>query len=404
MLRFVPRQIPNQIFVIGCGGTGSRLVPLLAQFVKTITHGVSPRGVIINPTIYLIDDDVVEHKNLARQNFIESDVGKPKAAVLATRYARAFGVNIIPVVARVDQRRTFYESIRETAVNPGSNSVLIMCVDSAQARRDILAAWTGLPRHSYAVETTPFVIDAGNEDDFGQVRFFNLVVSRGKEDCDRLVKAVPALTPVPKDIHFIPMDTEFYRDLRDNEGGSCADLDQTLAINALMATMIMGVVQNFYYIKPFPYYSMGISLKSGASNSMITPAYLAGVSLSERSERTPVVPNALLCSMRDDLTNYRLENTNKLREMGLRADGTPIPRVTPQPTPDVAQVEARVEEPVAELTGEVTVEPTGVEIELGVAPAPTPVRRRRNTRPIRAVAPVLPEGVSEPPPLTPVRP
>lgn len=59
MFRYVPRVIPTKIFVIGCGGTGSRLVPLLAQFIKTVTAGENPRGTVVDPVIYLIDDDVV---------------------------------------------------------------------------------------------------------------------------------------------------------------------------------------------------------------------------------------------------------------------------------------------------------------------------------------------------------
>lgn len=59
MIEFVPRMIPDQIYVIGCGGTGSRLVPLLTQFMRTVTQGVTPRGNVVNPTIYLVDADVV---------------------------------------------------------------------------------------------------------------------------------------------------------------------------------------------------------------------------------------------------------------------------------------------------------------------------------------------------------
>ena len=38
MFKFTPRQIPSNIVVIGCGGTGSRVVPLLAQFIRSITR------------------------------------------------------------------------------------------------------------------------------------------------------------------------------------------------------------------------------------------------------------------------------------------------------------------------------------------------------------------------------
>jgi NADH:ubiquinone oxidoreductase subunit B-like Fe-S oxidoreductase len=60
MFKFVPRMIPNKIFVIGCGGTGSRLVPPLVQFLSTITKENNPKGWLSGTTIYLVDSDVVD--------------------------------------------------------------------------------------------------------------------------------------------------------------------------------------------------------------------------------------------------------------------------------------------------------------------------------------------------------
>jgi molybdopterin/thiamine biosynthesis adenylyltransferase len=51
-------------------------------------------------TIYLVDDDVVEGKNLLRQNFISVDIGQYKARVLAQRYRKAYGNNVIPILNR----------------------------------------------------------------------------------------------------------------------------------------------------------------------------------------------------------------------------------------------------------------------------------------------------------------
>ena len=42
--------------------------------------------------ILVCDGDVVEEKNLIRQNFVEQDVGRNKAQVLAERYSAAFGI------------------------------------------------------------------------------------------------------------------------------------------------------------------------------------------------------------------------------------------------------------------------------------------------------------------------
>jgi hypothetical protein len=44
--------MPQTFVVVGCGGTGSRLVPLLAQFIKTCPW-------LVDPVIFLVDDDKV---------------------------------------------------------------------------------------------------------------------------------------------------------------------------------------------------------------------------------------------------------------------------------------------------------------------------------------------------------
>lgn len=75
------------IVVVGCGGTGSYLVPDLARFIYSI-------GADRVSKLVLADGDRVEEKNLLRQNFVPPDLNRNKAEVLAERYGRAFGINI----------------------------------------------------------------------------------------------------------------------------------------------------------------------------------------------------------------------------------------------------------------------------------------------------------------------
>lgn len=393
MFEFTPRQVPNQIFVIGCGGTGSRLVPLLSQFIRTVTHGVTPRGNVVNPTIFLIDDDVVEHKNLLRQNFIENDVGKPKAAVLASRYSRAYGVNIIPVVRRVSPTTRVFEGLGDAGISPGSNAMVIMCVDSAQARRDILHYWTtSVGRPNYTPSQQPFFIDAGNEDNFGQVRFFNLVIPTTSDAAGCSLSRIPKLTPERVQTDYLPMDPTFYENMRDNEGGSCADLDQTLAINALMATLIMGVVQNFYYVKPFTYHSMSISLNGAVNTGLLTPQYLQGISLqkTDRKGDTGFRYYALRTDTASLIRLYADRNIDKLREMGLRTDGTPI-AAPKAPDPVVVEPDEAADDESFVLSAEA--------VEEAVPEVVVTSSRRSGRRPPAASAATLPPGVTAPPPL-----
>jgi len=64
----------KKIMIIGAGGIGSFLIPLLDKVGKG-RYAV---------TVY--DPDTVETKNLTYQNFDETDVGKNKAVIMESRY------------------------------------------------------------------------------------------------------------------------------------------------------------------------------------------------------------------------------------------------------------------------------------------------------------------------------
>lgn len=283
MFNFTPGTIPNNVFVIGGGGTGGRLIPMLSQFMRSITRGVSPTGWLESPKIWLIDDDVVEQKNILRQNFIDRDVGKHKAVVLAERYTKAYGVEIIPLTMRIT---TAGASEFHTAVDDHlfiknnhrnvnfrgiiGTSIVVICVDSVQARRDILNTFI-LGNGSTTPKT--FFVDAGNEDSFGQVTCFTpTIISKYlSTNKDRDERELPKLCPVSVDIDYLPMDVEYYRTLMDTPAqGSCADLNQTLAINAIMATTIMGILQNYFYRKPMSFCELKFALNGGNSTTYNT--------------------------------------------------------------------------------------------------------------------------------------
>jgi hypothetical protein len=80
----------NIVYVIGCGGTGGFVIRELTRYISTLPY--ADRTMIV-----LIDGDTVEKKNLTRQNFVERDLGKNKAAVLAQRYGQAFGVTAVSI-------------------------------------------------------------------------------------------------------------------------------------------------------------------------------------------------------------------------------------------------------------------------------------------------------------------
>jgi hypothetical protein len=344
MFRFRPLTIPSQIFVIGCGGTGSRLVPLLTQFIASISKDKNPRGWLDNPTIFLVDDDVIESKNLLRQNFVSSDVGKHKATVLAQRYGKAYGVNVIPILKRVTG--DYNELIQDVPGDPDfRNSMIIMCVDTAGARRAIINTVNSRVVISSPGQG-PFFIDAGNEDNFGQIRFFNYAIARDSSGTAEKLE-LPKLSPSIIDIPAIPLDTVYYDRLSDMPGqGSCADLDQTLAINALMATLVMGIVQNYYYVKPMTFNQISVSLDGAVLTSFNTPTWLQKL-MAQGNTSTPRLSTRRILNMNVDpyLTKFvketeivmtkiqpsveTKEGRNK-KEENSEAVSTPAPRRRPR--------------------------------------------------------------------------
>ena len=74
---------PVKIVMLGAGGTGGHIAPHLYRLLYALDR----------PARFIIcDGDIVERKNLVRQNFSEADLGKNKARVLAERYSRVFGL------------------------------------------------------------------------------------------------------------------------------------------------------------------------------------------------------------------------------------------------------------------------------------------------------------------------
>lgn len=296
MVIFQPEFIPSSIVVIGGGGTGSRLMPGLAQLVRTQIRKYNPLAFRLNIPIYVVDGDVVEEKNLMRQHFVRQDVGRNKAVVLAERYSVGFGVPITPIPHYLNEGTAI--KVREvidflSAIDSGA--LIIFAVDSAKARRDILSVLAKYTRLMCAKGTkdlepksTPthgFLIDAGNEDDFGQVRISSLVPAFlspyahteevRKQTVDAHMKGHPKRHLATATISQIPLDLAYYYSLGESaQERSCEELPQTLAINQLMGTFILSFVQNLLMLKPMTYDLVRVSLKDGVSSQPLTVKYI----------------------------------------------------------------------------------------------------------------------------------
>lgn len=74
---------PVKVIMLGAGGTGGHIAPHLYRLLYALDRPVR---------FIICDGDVVEQKNLVRQNFAPADLGENKAKVLAERYASVFGM------------------------------------------------------------------------------------------------------------------------------------------------------------------------------------------------------------------------------------------------------------------------------------------------------------------------
>jgi PRTRC genetic system ThiF family protein len=137
------------IYLIGCGGTGSFIAHVLAQL------AASPRGEALQRVI-LVDPDLVEQRNIGRQNFAPADVGYPKAQVLALRYNLAFGTEFEWI------HNAFEGSLIPKNATALGRILLAGAVDTGEARRTLAHALKD--RHDDVVW-----LDAVNGYDRGQV-------------------------------------------------------------------------------------------------------------------------------------------------------------------------------------------------------------------------------------------
>jgi PRTRC genetic system ThiF family protein len=247
-----PIQIgdPNRIYLIlvGCGGTGSFLALHLAR----LAYHARQRNNGPSPSLVFIDPDVVESKNLGRQNFCPAEIGRNKARTLARRYNLAFGLDIrahaTPFHSRI-VRGNIYQTFR----------LVIGAVDNAAARQAIQDYVTS--------NRQTWWLDCGNHEHAGQVVIGN------QENLD-----APNIDPLGL-CAGLPLPTHHHPDLlepdpapdRDAHTESCADLAlrdaQSLMINQAIAAYAAQYVYRLVLTQDLDTYATYIDLETGNAQS-----------------------------------------------------------------------------------------------------------------------------------------
>ncbi len=207
------------VVLAGVGGTGSALGPALAR----LAYHLRRKGVTV--TMFFIDHDVVERRNVLRQNFTEHEVGCFKADVLSLRLNAAFGLDITAVPAAFSAER-FDTWMAGCDLRPGAN-LIISAVDNHLARREIA-------RVIHSGHGRWYCLDLGNEHHSGQVLLGN-VTGADEIKFDRLGLCTGLPSPYVQE----PMLLE--PPPADASPLSCADLvlqeEQSLVVNQQVAAL-----------------------------------------------------------------------------------------------------------------------------------------------------------------------
>lgn len=155
-----PLNVPVKVVQLGAGGTGGHIAPHLYRLLYSLER----------PARYIIcDGDVVEAKNLMRQNFAPVDLGENKARVLAERYASVFGMEAEYVPSFVEDLGTLMELITPCRweLEPYSYKktpemvILLGAVDNNKSRQ--------LCHKAFCQSKDLIYIDSGNGEFSGQV-------------------------------------------------------------------------------------------------------------------------------------------------------------------------------------------------------------------------------------------
>lgn len=125
-LKFTPKLY--SIVLVGCGGTGSHLLRYICQLLMNKDYNEN--------IIKIVDQDIIEDKNLLNQNFLKCHVGRSKAEVLCKNYGAIAAANEADLkISFLDEYIKDINRLREILwYNYNYTPILISCVDNNSIR------------------------------------------------------------------------------------------------------------------------------------------------------------------------------------------------------------------------------------------------------------------------------
>lgn len=235
-----------EFIIVGAGGTGGWFIPKL---IKILNDSIR-KDLLTKATVTIIDGDEVEEKNLIRQNFINRDIGKNKADVLASRYSQLASENItVQYIDKyiygegmtldpraVDKFIKLDDILGLNNTRPRRKSkIFINLIDNAKSRKAI---------HLYAETAGIDVIDVANNKFNGQLNFSMYSGHTQEKLISNVFLNEPELLYANDDISIF----------------NCADTDATedqiFSANDIAATMLSTYVCNLINDDKINYTSM----------------------------------------------------------------------------------------------------------------------------------------------------
>lgn len=243
------------ITLVGCGGTGSFLALHLARLAY---HARERYGYDVR--LFFVDPDVVEVRNIGRQNFCPAELGYHKAWSLMQRYNVAFGLNTVAWTV------PFEEGMLRPQYYYHAFNLVVGAVDNTAARRDIDKAVRGFNNHQL------YWLDCGNHEHSGQV----LLGNRGDIGKPQIALDTCAGLPLPSIQHPELIKNQESRiknqGTRIEDGESCAELTvndvQSLMINQAMATWAAQYVYRLVIARDLDVYATYLDLETGSVRSL----------------------------------------------------------------------------------------------------------------------------------------
>lgn len=121
MITLDSKHLRYNIVIVGCGATGSQLIPFVTQLCNNNKDKIRK--------IVFIDGDLFSKKNLQNQKCVESDVDRNKAKVLAERY------NFIYPDLNIEYYDDYIKSWQTINDMIKYDTIVIGCVDNNRTRK-----------------------------------------------------------------------------------------------------------------------------------------------------------------------------------------------------------------------------------------------------------------------------